>query len=168
VPDAGHSGTAELAITPARHLPWDGVYIPNEEYVMTLRKFIPALSLTLSTACAHLPASQSKQSMQSKQSEISVEVRNDFTDGIGYSIYLVTLPADRRRLGDVAPKRSKTFSFKPNTYTLQYQLVATAPLKRTITSPVFILGDERTVGIDWDLDSNMLDLMETDEDDRTE
>jgi hypothetical protein len=129
------------------------------EVHMSLRRLIPALTLTVVAGCAHIPGKAAGKV------PVTVDVKNDFADGIGYSIYLVTLPQDRRRLGDVAPRKTKTFSFKPSGYTLQYQLVATAPLKRTISSAVFTLVDERTIGIGWDLDSNLLELLEAEESD---
>jgi hypothetical protein len=95
---------------------------------------------------------------------IAVEVQNNLALPTDLTIYAVTRSGARTLLGDVPPASTKSFTFKPVSFSEPYRLLATRPLHRTIASQVFTVGSDMTGRIIWTMSPNIVGFEEVDTD----
>jgi len=95
---------------------------------------------------------------------VQLEVRNNLGLPTDLSVYAITRGGSRTILGDVPPATTRTFTFKPVSFSERYYLVAYRPLKRAIRSASFSVGDDMTGRIIWTLVPNIVGFEELDTD----
>ena len=95
---------------------------------------------------------------------ISVEVQNNLPLPTDLTIYAVSRSGTRTLLGDVPPASTKSFTFKPLSFSEPYRFQANRPLRRPIRSEVFTVGSDMTGRIIWTLSPNIVGFEEIDSD----
>lgn len=95
---------------------------------------------------------------------ITLEVQNNLALPTDLTVYAVTQSGTRTLLGDVPPASTKSFTFKPVSFSEPYRLLATRPLRRGISSQVFTVGSDMTGKIIWTLSPNIVGFEEVDTD----
>ena len=95
---------------------------------------------------------------------VQLEVRNNLGLPTDLSVYAITRGGSRTMLGDVPPATTRTFTFKPVSFSERYYLVAYRPLKRAIRSASFSVGDDMAGRIIWTLVPNIVGFEELDTD----
>jgi hypothetical protein len=110
-------------------------------------------------ACASLPGRTEGPTVP-----VAVEVENNLAIPTDLTVYAVTRSGARTLLGGVPPAATKSFTFKPVSFSEPYRLLATRPLHRTIASQVFTVGSDMTGRIIWTLSPNIVGFEEVDTD----
>ena len=95
---------------------------------------------------------------------VAVEVQNNLPLPTDLTVYAVTRSGARTLLGDVPPASTRSFTFKPLSFSEPYRLLATRPLRRAITSQVFTVGSDMTGRVIWTLSPNIVGFEEVDTD----
>jgi hypothetical protein len=95
---------------------------------------------------------------------VAIEVQNNLSIPTDLTVYAVTRSGARTLLGGVPPAATKTFTFKPVSFSEPYRLLATRSLRRAIESQVFIVGSDMTGRIIWILSPNIVGFEDVDTD----
>ena len=95
---------------------------------------------------------------------VAVDVQNNLALPTDLTVYAVTRSGARTLLGSVPPASTKTFTFKPVSFSEPYRFLATRPLRRAIASQVFTVGSDMTGRIIWTLSPNIVGFEEVDTD----
>lgn len=95
---------------------------------------------------------------------ISLEVQNNLPLPADLTIYAVSRSGTRTLLGDVPPAATRSFTFKPLSFSEPYRLQANRPLRRPIRSQVFTVGSDMTGKIIWTLSPNIVGFEEVESD----
>lgn len=95
---------------------------------------------------------------------IELEVKNNLALPTDLTIYAVTRSGNRTLLGSVPPRATRTFTFKPVSFSEQYRLVAARALGRDVRSEAFSVVSDMIGRIVWTMVPNILGFERTDED----
>lgn len=94
---------------------------------------------------------------------VEIEVKNNLTIPSEITVYIVSA-GNRQILGIIGSNDTKTFSFKPISYTETYRLIAQIPLENSIRSQPFNVGSEMTGVITWTLVPNIIGFWDVETD----
>lgn len=136
---------------------------------MFTRAFVRASTFSAAVATAALAGCASARGGRSSgpPNPVQLEVRNNLALPSDLSVYAVAQGHSRTILGDVPPATTRTFTFKPVSYSERYYLLAIRQLKRPIRSQWFSVGDDMTGSIVWTLVPNIVGFEEIDTDSTT-
>ena len=95
---------------------------------------------------------------------VIVQVQNNLPLPTDLTIYTVTRSGARTLLGSVPPAATRSFTFKPVSFSEPYRLLATRPLRRAIMSEVFTVGSDMTGRIIWTMSPNIIGFEDVDTD----
>ena len=95
---------------------------------------------------------------------VQLVVDNNLFGPTDLTIYTVTFGGQRQLLGSVPPRTTRDFRFTPVSYSTQYRLLATRPMRRDIRSQVFTIGSEMTGQVIWTMQPNLIGFRGTDPD----
>ncbi len=118
-----------------------------------------ALAVVGVAGCASLPGRTEGPTVP-----ITVEVRNNLALPTDLTVYAVTRSGARTLLGSVPPASTKSFTFKPVSFSEPYRLLATRALRRAIASQVFTVGSDMTGRIVWTMSPNIVGFEQVDTD----
>jgi hypothetical protein len=95
---------------------------------------------------------------------VQLEINNNLSLPTDITVYAITHGGARTLLGDVPPGTTRSFTFKPVSFSERYHLLAIRPLKRPIRSQFFSVGDDMTGTVVWTLVPNIVGFEEIDTD----
>jgi hypothetical protein len=95
---------------------------------------------------------------------VQLEIRNNLALPSDLTVYAVTRGGSRTLLGDVPPATTRTFTFKPVSFSERYHLEGIRQLKRPVRSQYFSVGDDMTGRIVWTIVPNIVGFEEIDTD----
>ncbi len=90
---------------------------------------------------------------------IQVQIKNNLRLPTEMTVF-VQSAGYRQLLGSVGPSETKTFQYKPRSYTETYRLVADIPLSSPIVSQAFTIATEKTGVITWTLVPTIIGIYE--------
>ena len=120
---------------------------------------IAAAAIALLAACASAGSRSSGPTPP-----VQLVIKNNLGLPTDLTVYAVTRGGFRTLIGDVPPAATRSFTFKPVSFSERYQLLAYRPLKRPIRSEHFSVGDDLTGTIVWTLVPNIVGFEEIDTD----
>lgn len=87
---------------------------------------------------------------------VEVVVNNNLLLPTDITVYAVTESGHRTLLGSVPPQATRSFTFKPVSFSELYRLMATRALRRDVRSQVFSVVSDMTGRITWTMVPNII------------
>jgi hypothetical protein len=116
---------------------------------------VAALVATAAVGCAS-GGKRSPKDDQAVNHDVAIEVNNNLTLPTVITVYLVAQQGARTPLGDVPGAQTRTFTFRPYSYSDSYRLLAVRQLANSIRSQSFNVGGPEIGTISWALIPNIV------------
>jgi hypothetical protein len=124
----------------------------------------PRAAFLISAIALSACASASTGRSEGPTIPVDLVVRNNLLASTDLTIYAVTWDGHRTLLGSVPPTETRTFTFKPVSFSERYRLLATRIRGRDVRSETFTVGTDMTGKITWTMIPNLISLQGADPD----